>query len=206
MLLSNSLTDLAARVHAEHQSCETALRSALKHAMTAGDLLLEAKAQVKHGEWLPWLKEQCSMSDRMAQRYIRLAQNRAAIEANASRVSDLSIRGALAMLATKRPIFVTQAEDQLDVCFLGAKVKWHEENRELFHETLSLIERLEAAAANHEHDQSTRERAEEMLGAARDCRERFQAAVDVDGLEDECRAALILARDLAKGLVERTAA
>jgi hypothetical protein len=46
-----------------------------QHAMAAGDLLLEAKLRLKHGEWLPWLAEHRSMSERTAQRYMRLARD-----------------------------------------------------------------------------------------------------------------------------------
>jgi hypothetical protein len=34
--------------------------------MTAGDLLIEAKALVPHGQWLPWLAEHCEMAERTA--------------------------------------------------------------------------------------------------------------------------------------------
>jgi hypothetical protein len=54
--LSNSLTDLAFRIRAEHEAVAGAIRQTLTHAMAAGDLLIEAKAQLKHGQWLPWLK------------------------------------------------------------------------------------------------------------------------------------------------------
>jgi hypothetical protein len=43
---SNSLTDLAARIMAEHEATAVALQRSVKHAMAAGDLLLEAKAQL----------------------------------------------------------------------------------------------------------------------------------------------------------------
>jgi len=46
---SNSLADLAARIKIEHRATDNALKSSVEHAMAAGDLLLEAKAQLKHG-------------------------------------------------------------------------------------------------------------------------------------------------------------
>jgi hypothetical protein len=55
----------------------------------------QAKAQLQHGEWLPWLGENFTLDVRMAQRYILLS-------ANATRVSHLgSIREALAALPRK---------------------------------------------------------------------------------------------------------
>ena len=39
-----ALDDLAKRVNEEHEACRTAMRSAVEHAVRAGDLLIEAKA------------------------------------------------------------------------------------------------------------------------------------------------------------------
>jgi hypothetical protein len=49
---SNSLADLAARIR--DKAAAKAVKSGVEHAMTAGDLLIEAKAEVPHGQWLPW--------------------------------------------------------------------------------------------------------------------------------------------------------
>jgi hypothetical protein len=96
---SNSLADLAARIRSAHQATSAALSSALIHAMAAGDLLIEAKAQIKHGEWLPWLVDNCAMSDRTAQLYMRCAKNRTAIEDQIrNSVADLSLNEAAALL------------------------------------------------------------------------------------------------------------
>ena len=45
----------------------------MRHAIEAGALLLEAKEQLKHGQWLPWLKDHCTISERTAQLYMRTA-------------------------------------------------------------------------------------------------------------------------------------
>jgi Protein of unknown function (DUF3102) len=96
---SNSLADLAARIIAEHQAVSTALRDSVRHAIAAGELLAEAKAQVPHGQWLPWLRGHCTMAERTAQLYMRCAESREAIEANTQCVADLSLNEAAAMLA-----------------------------------------------------------------------------------------------------------
>ena len=99
---SNSLTDLRERLKAEHAAVGKALKTSLAHAMAAGDILIEAKVQLgKHGEWLPWL-ESCGLSERTSQRYMRLARHRNIVEANPSGLSDLSVGGALALLAVPR--------------------------------------------------------------------------------------------------------
>jgi hypothetical protein len=113
---SNSLADLAARIRAEHQATAAALTSSVEHAMTAGDLLLEAKAQVNHGQWLPWLTERCAMSERTAQLYMRIAKNRATIEMNIRNgVADLTLGQAAALMMMTADIkklldFARQAE------------------------------------------------------------------------------------------------
>ena len=97
---SNSLPDLAARIRAEHEATISHLRQGAQHAMAAGDLLREAKALVKHGQWLPWLKENCAIAERTAQQYMRLANNRDLIERrNPHDHADLTIAGALELLA-----------------------------------------------------------------------------------------------------------
>ena len=64
---SNSLADLAARIRIEHRAASDKLSELLAHAMAAGDLLIEAKAQIPHGQWLPWLKDRVDISERTAQ-------------------------------------------------------------------------------------------------------------------------------------------
>lgn len=77
-----------------------ALKDGLKHAIAAGQLLVEAKAQLNHGQWSPWLAEHCSISERTAQSYMRLARSLGNLEAvKAQRVADLSFRDALRSLA-----------------------------------------------------------------------------------------------------------
>jgi hypothetical protein len=82
MTFSNSLADLAARIKVEHESAGAAVRKGAEHAMAAGDMLIEAKAQIGHGLWLPWLRDHCELSVRVAQQYMRVAKGRAQIEAN----------------------------------------------------------------------------------------------------------------------------
>jgi N6-adenosine-specific RNA methylase IME4 len=96
---SNSLADLAARIRAEHEATTIAMQRGLEHAIRAGDLLLEAKAQLKHGQWLPWLTEHCSMSERTAQLYMRVAERRSELEAKAQGLADLTLEGAARLLA-----------------------------------------------------------------------------------------------------------
>jgi hypothetical protein len=101
--LSNSLPDLAARIKIEHTAVAAALRDSIKHAIAAGELLLEAKEQVPHGQWLPWLRENCGVSPRSAQGYLRLANHRGELEANAL-LAHLTMEEALKALAAPKKL------------------------------------------------------------------------------------------------------
>lgn len=61
-----------------------------------GQLLIEAKAMLPHGQWGSWLKEKVEFSERSAQNFMRVAREYAA---NPQLVADLgSIRKAVALL------------------------------------------------------------------------------------------------------------
>lgn len=61
------------RLHSE--LCGMA-RTSLEKAIRIGELLTEQKAQLKHGEWLPWVRENIEFSQQTASNYVRLFQNR----------------------------------------------------------------------------------------------------------------------------------
>ncbi|MGY4411962.1 hypothetical protein ACVWW4_003698 [Bradyrhizobium sp. LB7.1] len=96
---SNRLAVLADEIRSEHAGIVQSLTRGLEHAITAGELLIEAKALLRHGQWLPWLNAHCALSERTARLYVRLAKNRARIETEIGSVADLSVRGALALIA-----------------------------------------------------------------------------------------------------------
>ena len=97
--IPDSLEDLAALINAEHRQCERAFKSGFEHAFRAGELLFYAKADLAHGEWLPWLKENFDGSVRTAQSYIRVWRDRGALQQDAQRVAHLTLRGALKELS-----------------------------------------------------------------------------------------------------------
>jgi hypothetical protein len=72
---SNSLTDLASRIKAEHEAVSAALKDSIRHAIAAGELL-EAKAQLEYGQWPPRLRDHCHDIELSVQRYIRMARNK----------------------------------------------------------------------------------------------------------------------------------
>lgn len=97
------LAELAGRINEEHQLCEQSFREGLQHAIGAGELLIEARALCKHGEWLDWLTANCEVSERTAQAYMRVARNRDLLGAKAQHVADLSFHDAVMLLAESKP-------------------------------------------------------------------------------------------------------
>jgi hypothetical protein len=98
------LDTLAARINEEHRACETAANAVPTHAMSAGELLMEAKGQLPHGAFGSWLKENFAGSDRTARAYMRVYSHREELEAKRQSSATLSLDGALkALSASKDP-------------------------------------------------------------------------------------------------------
>lgn len=70
-------------------------KNAGKAILDIGQRLIEAKAMLPHGEWLPWLTEQVEFSEITAQRFMRLARE----WRNPSALTDLGATKALTLLA-----------------------------------------------------------------------------------------------------------
>src|SRR5262245_50771742 len=91
-----TLTELAEGIRADLAGISDADRAGLAKAITAGEKLNQAKAQLEHGRWLPRAEKHFDVTPRMAQQYMLLS-------ANTKRVSHLgSIREALTALPKKQ--------------------------------------------------------------------------------------------------------
>ena len=110
MIMTNMVacTDVAARsVEQIGEAVIQQLRIANCHAKSftqaavkIGELLTAAKAQLKHGDFIPWLDEHCSLQLRTAQGYMRLAERlRQMSFEDAQRVAHLSVREAIKCMA-----------------------------------------------------------------------------------------------------------
>jgi len=97
--LAAELETLSHRINEAHEAAAAAVSKGIGHAIECGRLLIEAKAKVPHGEWLPWLEANCTVGARMARHYMRLARH--SDQLNRKRVSDFSVREAIAEI-TKR--------------------------------------------------------------------------------------------------------
>ena len=97
--LSLSLPELATAINAEHDAAERTARRAIDHARSAGENLVLAKAQVEHGQWLPWLSANCpALSARTARAYMQLSRNWGMLETKMADSANLSIDAALKLL------------------------------------------------------------------------------------------------------------
>ena len=141
---SNSLADLASRIRSAHRDVSNSLARSIERAFDAGDLLIEAKRQLnKHGDWLPWLRDHVKISERTAQRYMRLTNHRAAIEANTTALSDLGIEGALALLTTpSTAVKVVAAAEAAEVIQDKAEAARREVLKEAFKQNVEAVEAI----------------------------------------------------------------
>lgn len=127
--------------------------------LTIGKGLIEAKAMLPHGDWLPWLEDRVEISTRMAQNYMRLAQH----YSNTNALSYLGATKALQLLAlpeSERDEFLNEPHDVGG----GRKNVIDMTSREL---AIAIKERDDAlrTAAQAQADQSAAEQAREKLSA-----------------------------------------
>jgi len=101
------LPALAKKIEGHHKAVYGALGYVLDRAMKCGDCLIEAKALVKHGEWMDWMKENVSFSQTQANKYMTLANNREKVMQHATTKftlgENLPINDAVALLAKPKP-------------------------------------------------------------------------------------------------------
>ena len=113
--------DVLAKAVREHlQASANAAQNFLEHTLDAGDALIRAKAQVKHGEWLPWLKL-CDLSADKAERYMKLARHWGL---NSAGVRNLSLGAALKLVAKKKPVDGPKAKKSRPVTHFDALAWW----------------------------------------------------------------------------------
>jgi hypothetical protein len=64
------------QINHHHRLAFRQANDAVANAKAAGQLLLQVKASVPHGQWTAWVKANLEVSDRQAQRYIAVAQGK----------------------------------------------------------------------------------------------------------------------------------
>src|ERR1700710_1414021 len=90
MIESNRLPVLAAEIKRAHAGVLDAAKTAAERAIEAGRALTEAKALLRHGEWLPWLKEHCELLQPTAHFYIKITR----LGLESATVADIGLRAA----------------------------------------------------------------------------------------------------------------
>ena len=135
-----------------------------------GKRLVEAKAQLSHGEWLPWLEKKVEFSERSAQQYIRLWKE----YGKSATVADLGVRKALVLLALP---------DTERDSFAGEK---HEVNGEEKTAAEMTVKELEKAVAERNTARQEAEQAKADLYAAREAAR--EARDHVEALRRELEA------------------
>lgn len=66
------LAELAPLISQEAKLAEMHASKAVMHAITVGRMLTEAKTLLDHGQFIPWIAENTTVSERDAQRYMNL--------------------------------------------------------------------------------------------------------------------------------------
>jgi hypothetical protein len=89
------LEQLASCINSAHRGARTSAHTAVGHALRCGELLLEVKAGLAHGEWLPWLAANVKFSQQTASAYMRVATGKRKLPAT----SNLSLGNTLKLLA-----------------------------------------------------------------------------------------------------------
>ncbi|MBK8752953.1 MAG: hypothetical protein IPL99_15565 [Candidatus Competibacteraceae bacterium] len=93
------------QINLEHQLANSKANEAVQHATNCGLMLLQVKASLAHGEWLPWLTTEIEsgrlkVKARQTRSYMQLAAN---WQRDANLIEAPSIRAALELLSDKEP-------------------------------------------------------------------------------------------------------
>jgi len=97
----DSLGDLAERINGGHRGLQVATRRLAGHVAQVGAWLTAAKDKCQHGEWLPWLDDNCAeITQRTATNYMGL-YNKAI--SNQKLISDLTPTQAYKALGVVKP-------------------------------------------------------------------------------------------------------
>lgn len=113
------LVKYVSEINEEHRKCRDSMQAGLEHALRVGELLSEVKGNLKHGEFIPWVENNCEFSTRTAQTYMRVFKELPKL-GNTQRVALLSLRSAVEQLTEPKETF---SYENLDKEFLVAMEK-----------------------------------------------------------------------------------
>lgn len=154
--------------------------------MRIGQCLIEAKEQLPHGEWLPWLNEKVEFSERTAQNFMRLARS----YSNPQDLADLGYAKALTLLALppeEREQFMAEPHEvdgrEKDVIDMSAReldkaIKERDEARKAMEQAKADAKHAEDSRAKMEADMALlKEQYETARQEAADLKESESSAV-----------------------------
>ena len=149
--------------------------------LTIGRCLLEAKEQLPHGEWLPWLNEQAGYSERQAQNFMLAYRE---YGSNPQAIADFGATKALAMLSLpaneRKELMEDPAVIDMTTRQLKAAIRERNEARKAAEAAQAEAHAAEEARAKMEEDMRL---LNARLEGSREDRE--QAMQDVARLERE---------------------
>lgn len=110
------VVDLLPAINEEHAKVVGSARQMGVHAIRCGELLIQAKENLEHGEWMQWLDGNVEMSRRTAQVYMQVATANAQSSAH---FDGGSIMRSLAAISTPR---LQQKGPELDPASAAGKM------------------------------------------------------------------------------------
>jgi hypothetical protein len=66
---------LIAEINNEHRLAKSHADQTIKHAVRCGELLLQQKDRLPHGQFMAWIAQNCEFSGRSARNYMKVAEN-----------------------------------------------------------------------------------------------------------------------------------
>jgi hypothetical protein len=70
----DTVLDVIADINNEHRLAHESASKAVQHAIRCGELLIEQKGRLNHGEFMPWVEANCEFQYSTAARYMRAAK------------------------------------------------------------------------------------------------------------------------------------
>lgn len=146
-----------------------------------GKRLNEAKAQLSHGEWLPWLREKVDISERSATNFMRLSRE----YSKSAEIADLGATKALALLALPDSERVGFAAEKHEVNGVEKSVAdmTAEELKQAIRERDEARMAAEQAKVNAQAAEDSRAKMEADMAHLKELHQRAQDAADTKAQE-----------------------
>jgi hypothetical protein len=102
-----NLPALAKQINENHREILRDAKNMVVKAIAAGEALIAVKAALSVGEWLPWIRDNLTISDRTAQRWMQAAAYKRQLETEANyrsaTLADQSVNEMMRMLQARKP-------------------------------------------------------------------------------------------------------